>query len=122
MAYKDYDSDDGKSEWNSNKEVIVRMANTIKILNEAKRVGNTTVAISCLREYYLDFCGLLKEEEREIGAEIMSLKKVDNPDIKGVGLSVGAVLYKIDQIDERLRIMAHQHGLGVSEREDLSGL
>ena len=98
MGYKDYDNDDGKSEWNSNKEVIIRMANTIKILNEAKRVGDTTVAISCLREYYLDFCGLLKEEEREIGAEIMSLKKVDNPDIKGVGLSVGAVLYKIDQI------------------------
>ena len=122
MAYKDYDSDDGKSEWNSNKEVIVRMANTIKILNEAKRVGNTTVAISCLREYYLDFCGLLKEEEREIGKELMDLKKVDNPSGEGVGMSRGKILYDIDSIDERLRIMAHEHGLGVSEREDLSGL
>tara|TARA_R110000751_G_scaffold222920_2_gene325132 strand:- start:1117 stop:1482 length:366 start_codon:yes stop_codon:yes gene_type:complete len=121
MAYSNYDTDDGKSEWNSNREVIMRMAHTIKILNQAKRAGDTGVAISCLREYYLDFCGLLKPEEREIGREISNLKGKDNPTGEG-GLSKGGVLFQIDEIDEKLRIMAHEHGLGVSEREDLSGL
>tara|TARA_R100000656_G_C3857343_1_gene109037 strand:- start:32 stop:397 length:366 start_codon:yes stop_codon:yes gene_type:complete len=121
MGYSNYDDSEGKSEWNSNREVIMRMAATLRILNEAKRSGNTTIAISCLREYYLDFCGLLKPEERSIGKEIMQLRKVDNPN-EGVGLSTGGVLFKIDEIDERLRILAHEHGLGVSEREDLSGL
>lgn len=126
MAWKDYANDDeGKSEWNSNKEIIMRMAATIRVLNQAKLDGNTTLAINCLRSLYLDFCGLLREEEREIGKEIMVLKKRSNPpDENSVGmqLSQGAILYKIDEIDERLRILAHQHGLGVSEREDLSGL
>jgi hypothetical protein len=111
------------SEFNSNKFVVERVNDIIGKLNEAFEINDVERAVKHLRALYKEILPKLRQNEKAVYLKLCAAitKAQAVPRDAGIitgSISMGKILFELEQVDMELRYLADRHGLLMTNKED----